>query len=32
LLVDGFFEPIIQRIPYEGIRKRLEQAITEKMS
>lgn len=31
LLVDGFFDPIVQRIPYEGIRKRLGQAITEKM-
>lgn len=30
LLVEGFFDPIMQRIPYEGIRARFQQAIHEK--
>ncbi len=29
--VDGFFDPIIQRIPYEGVRDRLKKSIEAKM-
>jgi len=29
--VEGFFDPIMQRIPFEGVRKRFQQAIKEKM-
>lgn len=32
LIVEGFFDPIMQRIPYEGVRSRFQTAITEKMS
>jgi len=32
LIVDGFFDPIMQRIPYEGVRERFQRAIVEKMS
>jgi len=31
LVVEGFFEPIMQRIPFEGVRNRFRQAIKEKM-
>ena len=31
LVVEGFFDPIMQRIPFEGVRARFEQAIREKM-
>lgn len=31
LIVEGFFEPIMQRIPFEGVRARFERAISEKM-
>ncbi len=31
LLVEGFFDPIMQRIPFEGVRSRFQQAILEKM-
>jgi Fe-S cluster assembly protein SufD len=31
LIVEGFFEPIMQRIPFEGIRERLIQSIDNKM-
>jgi len=31
LVVEGFFDPIMQRIPYEGVRERFQQAILEKM-
>jgi Fe-S cluster assembly protein SufD len=31
LIVEGFFDPIMQRIPFEGVRTRLEQAIEAKM-
>jgi len=31
LMVEGFFDPIMQRIPFEGVRERFQQAITEKM-
>lgn len=31
LVVEGFFDPIMQRIPFEGVRERFNQAIQEKM-
>jgi Fe-S cluster assembly protein SufD len=31
LIVEGFFDPIMQRIPFEGVRSRFQQAIEEKM-
>jgi Fe-S cluster assembly protein SufD len=31
LIVEGFFDPIMQRIPFDGVRKRLQQAIVSKM-
>jgi len=31
LIVEGFFDPIMQRIPFEGVRKRFQSAIKEKM-
>ena len=31
LLVEGFFDPIMQRIPFEGVRERFQQAIHQKM-
>lgn len=31
LVVEGFFDPIMQRIPFEGVRERFQQAILEKM-
>lgn len=31
LIVEGFFDPIMQRIPFEGVRKRFQDAIEEKM-
>lgn len=31
LIVEGFFDPIMQRIPFEGVRRRFQQAIEEKM-
>ncbi|HEX9028031.1 MAG TPA: Fe-S cluster assembly protein SufD [Anaerolineales bacterium] len=31
LIVEGFFDPIMQRIPFEGVRTRFQQAIVEKM-
>jgi Fe-S cluster assembly protein SufD len=30
LMVEGFFDPIMQRIPFEGVRTRFQQAIHEK--
>ncbi|HVM71227.1 MAG TPA: Fe-S cluster assembly protein SufD, partial [Anaerolineales bacterium] len=30
LIVEGFFDPIMQRIPFEGVRSRFQQAIHEK--
>jgi len=30
LIVEGFFDPIMQRIPFEGVRDRFQQAIHEK--
>lgn len=32
LVVEGFFDPIMQRIPFEGVRERFEQVIHRKMS
>ena len=32
LIVEGFFDPIMQRIPFEGVRSRFQAAIEEKMS
>ena len=31
LVVEGFFDPIMQRIPFEGVRERFHQAILRKM-
>jgi Fe-S cluster assembly protein SufD len=31
LVVEGFFDPIMQRIPFEGVRERFHEAILEKM-
>ncbi len=31
LAVEGFFDPIMQRIPFEGVRERFHQAILDKM-
>lgn len=31
LMVEGFFDPIMQRIPFEGVRERFQQAILDKM-
>ncbi len=32
LIVEGFFEPIMQRIPFEGVRQRFQDAIHAKMA
>ncbi len=32
MIVDGFFEPLVNRIPLEGVRERLVEAIDRKMS
>lgn len=31
LIVEGFFDPIMQRIPFEGVKKRFQDAIKQKM-
>jgi Fe-S cluster assembly protein SufD len=31
LVVEGFFDPIMQRIPFEGVKQRFQQAIRDKM-
>ncbi len=31
LIVEGFFDPIMQRIPFEGVRMRFQEAIVDKM-
>ncbi|MEA5079412.1 MAG: Fe-S cluster assembly protein SufD [Anaerolineaceae bacterium] len=31
LIVEGFFDPIMQRIPFEGVRQRFQNAILDKM-
>ena len=32
VIVEGFFDPIMERIPFEGVKRRFKQAIHEKMS
>lgn len=32
LVVEGFFDPIMQRIPFDGVRERFQNAIQEKLS
>ncbi len=32
LAVEGFFDPIMQRIPFDGVRERFQQAILQKMA
>ncbi|MDP3450829.1 MAG: Fe-S cluster assembly protein SufD [Anaerolineaceae bacterium] len=32
LIVEGFFDPIMQRIPFDGVRKRFQDAIEQKMN
>jgi Fe-S cluster assembly protein SufD len=32
LIVEGFFDPIMQRIPIEGVRSRFQTAIVEKFN
>jgi Fe-S cluster assembly protein SufD len=32
IVVEGFFDPIFQRIPFEGVRERFQQYIAEKMA
>lgn len=32
LIVEGFFDPIMQRIPFEGVRRRFQAAIEKKMA
>jgi Fe-S cluster assembly protein SufD len=32
LVVEGFFDPIMQRIPFEGVRERFQAAILQKMT
>ena len=31
VVVDGFFAPVLQRIPFESVRERLKRAIEAKM-
>ncbi|MEJ7655039.1 MAG: SufD family Fe-S cluster assembly protein [Chloroflexia bacterium] len=31
MIVDGFFDPIVKRIPLEGVRERLQEAVEQKM-
>ncbi len=31
LIVEGFFDPVMQRIPFEGVRRRFQDSIKEKM-
>ncbi|MEN6572005.1 MAG: Fe-S cluster assembly protein SufD [Anaerolineaceae bacterium] len=31
MIVEGFFDPIMQRIPFEGVKKRFQMAINQKM-
>jgi Fe-S cluster assembly protein SufD len=31
LIVEGFFDPIMQRIPFEGVRQRFQAAISNKL-
>jgi Fe-S cluster assembly protein SufD len=32
LVVEGFFDPIMQRIPFEGVRERFQAAIHNKLN
>ena len=32
IVVEGFFDPIFQRIPFEGVRERFQQYIADKMA
>jgi Fe-S cluster assembly protein SufD len=32
MVVEGFFDPIFQRIPFEGVRERFQQYIADKMA
>jgi len=32
ILVEGFFDPVVQRIPFDGVRKRLVKSVSEKMN
>ena len=32
LLVEGFFDPVVQRIPFEGVRERLRKSVSDKMN
>ncbi len=32
LVVEGFFDPIMQRIPFEGVRERFQDSILKKMA
>ena len=31
IIVEGFFDPIMQRIPFEGVKSRFQLSIEEKM-
>ena len=31
IIVEGFFDPIMQRIPFEGVKHRFQKAISDKM-
>ena len=32
VVVDGFFDPIMERIPFEGVRRRLKESVVDKMA
>jgi Fe-S cluster assembly protein SufD len=32
IVVEGFFDPIMQRIPFEGVRERFQEYIANKMA
>ena len=32
ILVEGFFDPVVQRIPFDGVRKRLVKSVSQKMN
>ncbi|MCH2668619.1 MAG: SufD family Fe-S cluster assembly protein, partial [Gammaproteobacteria bacterium] len=32
VVVDGFFDPIMERIPFEGVRERLKSSVVDKMA
>ncbi len=32
VVVDGFFDPIMERIPFDGVRRRLKESVVEKMA